>query len=198
MAGARPRRARLRQRHHAADHAADGAAARRHQVQREDHVQGDRRRGDVQHRGLRRRQPQRDVQSEPVPVARACRGARAGARDLRPSDAAHAGLSRNLARRRAHRRRRGRGGRADLRQDLSAAEVQDRGGGAALQRRRCLRQRSRVCRHPRRERRRDRLERDGRRRHGHDPRRAGHLSAHRGCARLLPHRATCSPSPRRW
>ena len=31
-----------------------------------------------------------------------------------------------------------------------------------------------------------RLERHRRRRHGHDPRRAGHLSAHRRCARLLP------------
>ena len=40
-------------------------------------------------------------------------------------------------------------GRADLRQDLPAAEVQDRGGGAAVQRRRHLRARSRLHRDPR-------------------------------------------------
>ena len=83
----------------------------------------------------------------PYPVAGARRGAGAGARDLRPSDAAHARLSRDLARRRAHRRRRGRGRRADLRQDLSAAEVQDRGRGAAVERRRRVRARSRLHRH---------------------------------------------------
>ena len=79
-------------------------------------------------------------------VARACRGDRAGALNLRPSVAAHAGLSRDLARRREDRRRRGRRGRADLRQALSAAQIQDRGGGAAVERRRRVRARSRLHR----------------------------------------------------
>ena len=131
------------------------------------------------HRGLRRREPQRDEQSEPVPVEGARGRARARARHLGPSDAAHRRLSRDLARRREDRGRRARGGRADLRQDLSAAEVQDRGGGAALERRRHLRARSRLHRDPRRRRQRHRLERDRRRRHGHDAWRARHLSARR-------------------
>ena len=67
-------------------------------------------------------------------------------------DAAHRRLSRDLARRRAHRRRRRGGRRADLRQDLSAAEVQDCGGGAAVERRRRVRQRSWFHRHCRRRR----------------------------------------------
>ncbi len=62
---------------------------------------GDRRRAAQHHRGLRRRQPQRDVQS-PIRISRRAHAAahRAGARDLRSSAAAHAGLSRDLARRR--------------------------------------------------------------------------------------------------
>ena len=74
--------------------------------------------------------------------------------DLGSSAAAHRRLSRDLARRREDRGRRARGGRADLRQDLPAAEVQDRGRGAAVERRRHLRARSRLHRHPRRRRRR--------------------------------------------
>ena len=113
------------------------------------------RRGAAQfHCGLRRRQPQRDVQSESAPVARARRGDRARACDFGSSIAAHAGLSRDLARRRAHRRRRRRSGRADLRQDLYAAEIQGRGGGAAVERCRHICARSRLHRHPRRCRRR--------------------------------------------
>ena len=81
-------------------------------------------------------------------------------------------------------------GRADLRQDLPAAEVQDRGGGAALERRRHFRARPRLHRDPRRGGRHRRLERDGRRRHGHDARRARHLSAHRRRDGLLRQRAT--------
>ena len=120
--------------------------------------------------------------------------------DFRSSDAAHAGLSRDLARRRAHCRRRAGGGRADLRQDLSAAKVQDRRRGAAVERRRHLRQRSRLHRHPRCGRQGRRLECHRRRRHGHDAWRAGHLSAHRRHPGLLPHagraggrRSTSSP-----
>ena len=188
MARARRRRPRLWQRHHAADHAADGAAPRHHQVQPEIDAQGHRRSAARFHRRLRRRQPQRDGQPQPVSVAGARRGDRTGARRLRASDAADAGLSRDLARRRAHRRRRGGGGRADLRQDLSAAQVQDRGGGAAVERRRRVRARSRFHRHPRQGRRGHRLERQRRRRHGHDPWRAGDLSAHRRGDGLLPYR----------
>ena len=87
--------------------------------------------------------------------------------------------------------------RADLRQDLPAAEVQDRGRGAALERRRRLRARSRLHRDPRRRERRHRLERHGRRRHGHDPWRARHLSARRRRDGLLRRRATRSRWPRR-
>ena len=66
---------------HAAHHAADGAAARHHQVEPEGDDEGDRR-GAAQHdRRLRRRQPQRDVQPQSrISRKRACRGARAGAR----------------------------------------------------------------------------------------------------------------------
>ena len=94
----------------------------------------------------------RNVMCNPNPFQsqRARRSARTGPRDLRPSDAAHRRLSRDLARRREDRRRRAGGGRADLRQDLSAAEVQDRGRGAAVERRRRVRQRSRLHRHRRR------------------------------------------------
>ena len=150
VARARLGRARLRQRHDARDHAPDHPAARRHQVEPEGDPEGDRRAAAQHHRGLRRRQPQRDVQSEPVPVEGARGRARAGARDLRSSDAAHRRLSRDLARRREDRGRRARRGRADLRQDLSAAQVQDRGGGAAVERRRRVRARSRLHRDPRR------------------------------------------------
>ena len=137
---------RLRQRHDAAHHAADGAAARRHQVEPEGDAEVDRHRSAQFDRGLRRHQPQRHVQRAAGAVARACGSDRAGALDLRPSAAAHAGLSRDLARRRAYRGRRGRGGRADLRQDLSAAQIQGRGGGAAVERRRHLRARPRLHR----------------------------------------------------
>src|ERR1044071_6181125 len=50
------------------------------------------------------------------------------------------------------------------------------GGGAAVERRRRVRQRSWFHRHRGRGRPSRRLERHGRRRHGHDPRRTGHLS----------------------
>ena len=114
-------------------------------------LQGDRRSAAQHHRRLRRRQPQRDVQSEPVPVDARTRPrstlARAISDHLTPRTA---GLPRNLARRREDRRRRGGGGRADLRQDLSAAQIQDRGRGAAVERRRRLRARSRLHRDPRR------------------------------------------------
>ena len=60
---------------HAADHAADRAAARRHQVEPEGDHAGDRRGAAQHHRRLRRRQPQRDVQSPTRAVARARRGA---------------------------------------------------------------------------------------------------------------------------
>ncbi len=178
-------RARLRQRHHAAHHAADRATARRHQVESEGDAEGNRRGAAQFDRRLRRRQPQCHVRRQSRSGPRACRGARSGACRLRPPDAANAGLSRDLARRREDRRRRGRCRGADLRQDLSAAQIQDRGGGAAVERCRYLRARSRLHRHPRRQRRRGRLERDGRRRDGHDPRRGGHLSAHRRCHGIL-------------
>ncbi len=94
-------------------------------------MQGDPRGAPGHGRGLRRRQPQRHVQPEPAPLqgARGC--ARAGARDQRSPDAAHRRLSRDLARRREGGRHPDRGG-ADLRPPLPAAEVQDRGRGAAL------------------------------------------------------------------
>ena len=64
MARARPGGARLRQPHHAADHAADGAAARHHQVEPEGDAEGDRRRAAQFDRRLRRRQPQRHVRRQ--------------------------------------------------------------------------------------------------------------------------------------
>ena len=66
MARARPCGARLRQRHDAADHAADGAIARRHQVEPEGDAEGNRRGAAQHHRRLRRRQPQRHVRPESV------------------------------------------------------------------------------------------------------------------------------------
>ena len=131
----------------------------------------------------------RNVICNPNPLqSRAYAAAMAMARArLRPSPAAHAGLSRDLARRREDRRRRaGRRDRADLRRALSAAQVQDRGGGAAVERRRRVRARSRLHRHPRQAERRGGLQRHGRRRHGHDPWRARDLSAHRRRHGLLP------------
>ena len=73
----------------------------------------------------------------------------AGARDQRASSAAHARLPRDLARGREDRRWRARG-RADLRQDLSAAKVQDGRRGSARQRRRRVRARSGLQRGRRR------------------------------------------------
>ena len=72
VARARLDRARLRQRHDARDHAPDHPAARRHQVEPEGDAEGDRRAAAQHHRGLRRREPQRDVQPEPLPVEGAC------------------------------------------------------------------------------------------------------------------------------
>ena len=106
VARARLGRARLRQRHDARDHAPDHPAARRHQVEPEGDAEGDRRAVAQHDRGLRRREPQRDVQSEPVSVEGACGRAGACARDFRSSDAAHRRLSRDLARRREDRGRR--------------------------------------------------------------------------------------------
>ena len=73
MARARSGGARLRQRHHAADHAADGAAARHHQVEPEGDAERDRRRAAQFDRRLRRRQPQRDVRRQSRSVARRMR-----------------------------------------------------------------------------------------------------------------------------
>ena len=128
----------LRQPDAAPHHAPGLPAPRRHQGQPQADHAGDQRRADGHRGGLRRRQPERDVQPEPASVAGACRGARAGARDQRPPDAAHRRLSRDLARWREGGRHGGRGG-ADLRPPLSAAQVQDRGRGAAVQRRRRVR-----------------------------------------------------------
>ena len=123
---ARPDRARLRQRPHAADDAPDGAAARRHQVEPEGDAEGDRR-GAAQHdRRLRRRQPQCDVQSQPVSVeahAAALELARAISDHLMPRTPAYREIWLDGEK---NRRRRAGGGRADLRQDLSAAQIQDR------------------------------------------------------------------------
>ena len=142
----------LCQRHDAPHDAPDHPVPRRHQVEPQGDDGAHRRRAPHHHRRLRRRQPQRDLQPESAPVARARRGARARARDLRPSPAAARrpiARSGSTARRsRAARRRRG---RADLRQHLSAAQVQDRGRGAAVERRRRLRPRPRLHRDPRQE-----------------------------------------------
>ena len=108
VARARLDRARLRQRHDARDHAPDHPAARRHQVEPESDLEGDRRATAEHDCGLRRREPQRDEQSQSVPVEGARRRARARARDFGPSDAAHRRLSRDLARRREDRGRRAR------------------------------------------------------------------------------------------
>ena len=183
--------AHLCQRHHAADHAADGAAARHHQVELE---------SDAASRSTTRcstRSPPAATStatscatSIPIKAARMRRRSiwRATISDhLTPRTPAYREIWLDGE---THRRRRRRGGRADLRQDLSAAQIQDRRRGAALQRRRCVRARPRLHRHPRRQRRGRRLERHGRRRHGHDPRRAGHLSAHRRRHGILQNRKT--------
>src|SRR4029450_9884171 len=122
-------RPRLRQRHDADDDATDGAAARRHQVEPEGNAEIDRYRSAQLDCGLRRHQPQRPVQRAAGAVGRACGGDRAGAVDLGSSAAAYAGLSRDLARRRADCGRRGGGGRADLWQDLPAAQLPGPSGG---------------------------------------------------------------------
>ena len=190
-------RPRLRQRHAAAHDAPDLPVPRRHQVEPEDHHEGDRR-GAARHaRRLRRRQPQRARGHEPAPVA-ARTAPRSSSRTaisdhLLPHTPR---LSRDLARRREDRGRRGGGGRADLRPHLSAAQVQDRRRGAALERGRRLRPGSRLHRDPRRGRRGRGLERHRRRRHGHDARRAGHLSAHRRRDGASARPRTRSRSPR--
>ena len=75
--------------------------------------------------------------ANPGRVARPRGGVRVGEAALRAPVAAHARLSRDLARRREGRGHRG--GRADLRPDLPAAQVQGGHRGAAGQRRRRLR-----------------------------------------------------------
>ena len=146
------RRQRLRQRHAAPDHPPGLPVPRRDQEQPQAHHAGDQRRtlldtiaacGDVN----------RNVMCNPNPhqsQAHAA-GARAGARDQRPPDAAHRRLSRDLAGRREGRRQRGRGGPI-YGQPLPAAQIQDRGGGAAQQRRRRVRAGPGLHRHHRCER----------------------------------------------
>ncbi len=131
-------------------------------------------------RRLRRRQPQRAVQSESRALGAARRGLRLGQAHQRAPAARDPRLSRDLARRRAGRRRRV---RAPVRRDLSAAQVQDCGRSSAAQRGRRLHQRPGLRRH-RRERAVARLQRVGRRRHGYHPRRPEHLPAAGRRARL--------------
>ncbi len=84
-------------------------------------------------------------------------------------------------------RRRGR--RAAVRRDLPAAEIQDRRGRAAFERRRRPGPRPRPDRH-RRKGPPGRFQRLRWRRHGHDPRRTGHVSQPGLGDRLLPARAS--------
>ena len=113
---------------------------------------GDQRGAARHHRGLRRRQPQRDVRP-PIRTSRARTPrryelARAIAEHLLPQHAAP--ITRSGSTASASSGGEAEDGRADLRQDLPAAQVQDRGRGAAVQRRRRLRARPRLHRHRRR------------------------------------------------
>ena len=107
--------------------------------------------------GLRRRQPQRDGGGQSLPVEGARRGRGPRGQDQRASVAADGRLSRDLARRRGGRceRQAGeeeggqRGEGADLRRPLSPAQVQDRDRRAAVERRRRVRARPGLHRHPR-------------------------------------------------
>ena len=87
------------------------------------------------------------VSANPVESTRASGRLRLGEAAVRASPAAHARVSRDLARRREDRRHDG--SRADLRRGLPAAQVQDRVRRAAAQRRRCLCQRPGLHRHHR-------------------------------------------------
>ena len=162
-----------------ADHAADGAAARHHQVESEGDAEADRRGAAQFHRRLRRRQPQRDVQPESAQShahAAALALARAISDHLLPRTPAYREIwldGERIA-----------GGEEEVVEpiygktymprkfkivvavppsndvdifahDLGFIAIIDDAGDDR------------------------RLERDGWRRHGHDPWRAGHLSAHR-------------------
>ena len=133
-------------------------------------------------RRLRRRQPGRDERRQSASLGAARRGLRHGAAHQRAADAEDARLSRDLAGREEGGRRRV---RAHLRRHLSAAEVQDRRGRAARQRRRRLHAGPGLHRR-RRGRRASGLQRHGGRRHGPHRRRARHLSPARRRDRLLP------------
>ena len=152
MARARLSRARLRQRHDAADHAADGPAARRHQVEPEGDAASDRR-GAAQ------------LPSPPAATSTATSCATSNpdqSRRMPPRSSLRARISDHLMPRTPAYREiwldgekiaggEDGGDRADLRQDLPAAQIQDRGRGAAVERRRRVRARSRLHRHPRRQ-----------------------------------------------
>ena len=172
-----------------ADHAPDLPVARRHQVEPEGDAEGDRRSAARHHRGLRRRQPQRDVQSR----------TRISRRRTRPRSSSRAAISDHLMPHTGAYREiwldgeKIAGGEPEevepiygktylprkfkivvavppsndvdmFAHDLGFIAILDEAGDDR------------------------RLERHGRRRHGHDPRRAGHLSAHRRRDGLLPTR----------
>ena len=82
-----PHRHRLRQPHAAPDHPPDLAVPRRHQAEPAPDHAGHRPGLPRHHRGLRRRQPQRDVQPEPASEPRPRRGARARPRHQHPPPA---------------------------------------------------------------------------------------------------------------
>ena len=182
VAAAGPDRARdYAQRHAAPDDAPDLPVPRRHQAEPAAHDPGHRR-GAARHRSRPAATSTATCMCGPNPHlsrahARAYELARAISRASAAADRAPTARSGSTASEIAGGEDGGR--RADLRQDLPAAEVQDRGRGPARQRRRRLRPRSRLHRHRRRGRPGRRLERHGRRRHGHDPRRARHLPADR-------------------
>ena len=143
---------------------------------------------------------ERNVMACPAPFTRrrsdsSCsdRGRRDRPRNLRRAPTR---LSRNLAQRRSRSDAAGGSRRADLRQGLPAAQVQDRPGAA---RRQCVDVYAQDLGLPgrRREWPDRRLQRAGRRRHGHDARQRQHVSAPRP-ADLLDRAATrCCKRPRR-
>ena len=137
------------------------------------------------HRGLRRREPQRDRARQSVAKPRARRGgwrwrSAIGAHLLPKSRAWHEIWIDGEQITGGEEEDEPIYGRTYLPRKFKIADR-----AAAVKRRRCVRARSRLHR-DRGSRPHRRLQRRGRRRHGHDARRAGHVPAHRRRDRLLP------------
>ena len=146
VAGAVATGAHLRHGLAAPDHAPGLPAARRDQERSQDDDAGHERRAHRFHRRLRRRESQCHGGGQPGGEPRSPGSLRLVRQALRASQAEDSRLSRDLAQRREARRPRR--GRAHPRPALSTAQVQDRRGGAAAQRRGRLLAGSRLHCHP--------------------------------------------------